>query len=79
MKTKNCRCCQGSGRELDSVAYGAEMLALRLSKGVKQYALAMQMGFSAAYISDLEKGKRNWSDRITNIYKESLESCAKQS
>ena len=61
------------------MAYGAEMLALRLSKGVKQAALADKMGFSAAYISDLEKGKRNWTDRLTGIYKTALAACCKES
>ena len=78
MKTRNCRRCQGSGRELDSVACGAEMLALRQKEGVKQWVLANKMAFSKAYVSDLELGKRNWTPGLITLYKDCLSFCVKK-
>lgn len=77
VKTRNCRYCSGTGKEIDSVSVGNEMLALRKAKDVKQCNVAEFMGYSAAYISDLEKGKRGWSDRLIASYKSAITNLSK--
>lgn len=77
MKTRNCRYCAGTGKEIDPVAMGAEMLALRKSKAVKQSFVADFMEYSKAYISDLERGKRGWSDRLIKLYKAAISNHSK--
>ncbi len=46
--------------KIDHVAAGAAMRAMREKKKVSLRAVATRLGFSPAYVSDLELGKRNW-------------------
>lgn len=73
MKKKSCRCCQGSGKELDHKAVGLEMKKLRNSTGLSQAALGKVMGVSAAYICDLEQGYRNWSEALVARFRKACE------
>lgn len=69
LKTKHCRCCGGSGAELDHRAVGAEMVKLRKSKGLTQADVARKMKFTGAYLCDLESGVRNWREELIERYK----------
>lgn len=68
MKNKPCHCCGGTGEETDHAALGAKMRSLRQSKGLSIRQLARKLRFTPAYLSDLEKGKRNWRDELVNAY-----------
>lgn len=61
-----CSCCGGTGKrdEID----GAALRAVRVKVGVSVWQLAKQLGFSAAYLSDIELGKRGCSARIEQVY-----------
>jgi len=50
---------------IDHFRTGQKMKLLRMSKKLSLRKLAKKMKISAPYLSDLERGKRNWNkDRI---------------
>ena len=49
-------------QEIDHIEAGRRIRALRESTGMSLRWLATQMGFSAPFISDLELGRRNWTE-----------------
>jgi DNA-binding XRE family transcriptional regulator len=53
-------------REVDNEATGAEWRMLREQAGVSLRNLAQTMGVSAPYLSDLERGRRNWTEELEN-------------
>ena len=73
MKTNSCRCCSGSGRELDHTSVGAEMKALRKKHGLSQEVIARSLKCTVPYISSLELGNRNWSAATLHAYKRAVE------
>lgn len=52
-----CKTCGGTGEKITAV----QMLTLRQVSGLSQKDCAAAMGISASYLSDLEKGKRDWN------------------
>lgn len=72
-QTKPCRCCQGSGKELDPKLIGEDMAKLRKKKGLSQIEVARRMGVSSPYVHDLEAGRRNWSETRVTLYLKALE------
>jgi transcriptional regulator with XRE-family HTH domain len=46
---------------INHIATGANVRALRLKKGVCLREVARRLGWSAAYVSDLELGRRGWT------------------
>lgn len=56
-----CKYCNGTGEEPDQAAISTERRAARVGGGVSLRDVAGRMGFSAAYISDLELGRRKWN------------------
>lgn len=71
-KTRPCERCGGSG-ELENAAYrGQEMRQLREAAGMSLRRVAELMEFSAAYVSDLELGRREWSPKLIQAYKKAL-------
>lgn len=73
LKTKSCRCCAGSGRELDDAETGAALRKLREASGIRQKTIAHSMGFTPPYIAGLEKGQRHWSPSLIQAYKRAVE------
>lgn len=47
---------------IDDVSTGAKMRRHRKAYGISLRALAKAMGISAPFLSDLELGRRNWSN-----------------
>lgn len=70
--TRPCSHCGGSGRELDPVAIGQQMRGLRLQAKLTLRTIAGRLGFTAPYISDLERGNRTFSEELVARYKEAL-------
>lgn len=71
-KTKACHCCAGSGTELDHKVVGAEMRAMRESRGRTLRQVGAKMKKCAPYLSDLERGNRNWNTELIVQYKKAL-------
>lgn len=67
-----CQNCQGTGKTLDNHAVGCELRRLRLKAGVRLRGIAAQLGFSPAFISDLERGNRTWNEDKIKAYKKAL-------
>lgn len=47
--------------QIDHVATGKQFRDARIKSGKSLRAVAHKCGFSAAYLSDLEHGRRNWT------------------
>lgn len=52
---------------------GAEARRQRQNKGVSLRALGRAMGISAPYLSDLERGRRNWTIKRMRHFEHTLE------
>jgi predicted transcriptional regulator len=71
-KTRPCERCNGTGERENAVYRGQEMRKLREASGMSLRRVAELMGLSAAYISDLELGRRDWSLKLITAYEKAL-------
>ncbi len=55
-------------RVIDHARTGASMRKKRLALGKSLRQTAAAMGISAAYLSDLELGRRNWTARLASSF-----------
>lgn len=66
--TDACAHCQGTGTVLDAKSAGILVRDYREARKVTRAALADALGFSSAYLADLETGRRAWArDLFTRI------------
>lgn len=56
-----CPKCEGTGKILDPRSFGLEMRNEREKRGISLRKAAGKMGISAAFLSDMERGFRNWT------------------
>lgn len=71
-KTALCTRCDGTG-EIENPAYrGQEMRKLRKDAGLPLREIARRMKLSAAYVSDLELGRRGWNDGLIRRYQKAI-------
>ena len=70
--TQPCKRCGGTGREQDDRVIGAQWQAKRKEAGISLRALGARLKLSAAYLSDLECGRRRWSPTNVKRYTEAL-------
>lgn len=61
MRTEPCEHCAGTGKQLDQRAVGEQMRKRRKRKGLTLRTVAKQLEISTPFLSDLERGRRNWS------------------
>lgn len=52
---------------------GAELRNLRIEKGLKQGHVADRIGVSQPFLSDLEHGRRRWSEVMIKSYRQVVE------
>jgi predicted transcriptional regulator len=71
-KTRPCEWCNGTGQRENAAYRGQEMRKLREASGMSLRRVAELMEFSAAYISDLELGRRDWSTKLITAYEKAL-------
>lgn len=71
-KTRPCEWCNGTGKRENAAYRGKEMRKLREASGLSLRRVAELMEFSAAYISDLELGRRDWSEKLIKAYEKAL-------
>lgn len=67
-----CPRCGGKGEILEDKAVGAEMRAARKKAGLTLWVVGRRLGWSAAYVSDLELGKRGWTAERQRTYLEAI-------
>ncbi len=70
--TRSCSHCGGTGREMDPVAIGKQLRELRQKAGMSLRTVADRLGFTAPYISDLERGNRSFTQELAAKYREAL-------
>lgn len=68
-----CPTCRGTGTVEDQAAIGAKMRALRTKNGITLREMAGRLGFSPAYISDLERGRRQWREELMRDFNKSAQ------
>lgn len=73
-KTQKCPHCEGSGLVLDPKIAGEYHRAMRKRKGKSLREVAKLMKVSAPFVSDLENGRRNWSDDRIEAYRKAVHS-----
>lgn len=73
MKEKPCHCCGGSGTELDQAKVGLELRNRRVVRRRSLNETARRMGISGPYLSDLERGRRNWSPALIQRFEKAIE------
>lgn len=64
MPTLTCPRCGGSG----VLVKNAELTARRLERDLTLTETARRMGISIQYLSDLEKGRRNWDAELVDKF-----------
>lgn len=67
-----CPHCKGSGKVMDPRRVGDALRAKRESKGFSLRRIADCMGISSVYLSDLERGRRDWNDTMLERYEQAL-------
>lgn len=67
-KMRPCRKCHGTGKEPDPADTGRQMRKLRERRDVSLRKAAAAMALSPTYLSHLEHGKRDWSDKLIKRY-----------
>ena len=67
-----CPRCGGSGSVLDNQATGKAMRAKREVVGISLRELARRIKWSATYVSDLELGRKVWTERKRARYEKGL-------
>lgn len=58
--------------QIDHAATGARARAIRLRSGRTLRWTATKLGFSAAFLSDLERGKRNWNAKLLKRFERAI-------
>jgi predicted transcriptional regulator len=72
LEPQSCPLCGGSGHLEDAAAQGAAMRELRQTRGFTLEEMAVLVGKSQPYLSDLELGKRRWSVEMVKRYERAL-------
>jgi predicted transcriptional regulator len=67
-----CPKCAGSGHVLDPRAVGQRWRQIRTAQGISLREMARKAGYSAVYLSDLERGRRNWTAQTMAHYERAL-------
>jgi predicted transcriptional regulator len=67
-----CLTCNGTGTIINPTIEGAAFRKARQAKCVSLRAIARSIGKSAAYVSDLELGRRCWGSSIRAILWDAL-------
>lgn len=68
-----CSHCNGTGKEIDDFRTGQNAKSEREAAKVSVRALARAIGWSAAYVSDLERGNRRWNEEKMTRYMQALD------
>lgn len=68
LATSECPRCGGNGRIADEHEVGRVMRDIRMKARLSLRDLGGQMGFSAVYLSDLERGNRTWRKGLIDDY-----------
>jgi len=66
--SKICRHCNGTGREQDNKFVGREARKGREAAGIGLRVMASLIGVSPSFLSQLERGERNWTPEVVRLF-----------
>lgn len=75
-KTMPCSKCGGTGKVPD-YDFGTQLRNERQQAGISLRQLSAEMGYSVAYVADLELGRRNLNNDLVDSYMTALERLKK--
>jgi transcriptional regulator with XRE-family HTH domain len=58
--------------QIDNVATGAMARAKRIKSGKSLRKVATALGFTASFLSDLERGRRNWNADLLSRFERAV-------
>ena len=67
-----CPRCNGTGEIPDDRVIGSQLRKLREDAGLSLREVARRLNYSAAHVSDLELGRRGWSEQRIQAYKQAI-------
>ena len=70
--TVPCERCGGTGQRPDDPKVGNLMRQRREKTGISMREVSRRLKFSAAYVCDLELGRRAWSQPLVTRYLEAI-------
>jgi len=73
METLACQRCLGTGILQNQEALGNTLREERKRRGFSQGEVAVKMGCSVSFVSELELGKRYWTLKLVKSFKEALQ------
>jgi hypothetical protein len=73
LELQPCTHCGGTGKCLDDARVGACLRQIREAHKLTLREVARRMKFSAAYVSDMELGRRGWDDRRVTAYLQAVQ------
>lgn len=59
--------------QIDNAATGAMARAMRVKSGKSLRSVATTLGFTASFLSDLERGHRNWNEDLLQRFVKAVE------
>lgn len=62
---------------IDHVETGAQVRAERERQGLKLQPVADEMGITVQFLSDLERGRRNWTEELLEKAEAAIKKAAK--
>lgn len=68
MANIKCTHCGGTGLKIDAHA----LRVRRTDAGCTLLEVSKKMGISIQYLSDLERGKRNWDEELLNAFNKAV-------
>lgn len=71
-QTRPCERCGGTGERENAAYRGQQMRKRREATGLSLRRVAELMELSAAYVSDLELGRRDWNEKLVKAYERVL-------
>lgn len=74
---QRCKCCKGTGKEIDPKRTGAKLRKLAARKGISSRSLAVHLGISDSYVCELFNGTRLWTDEKLANFEKAIQSLAK--
>lgn len=72
MRTVYCTHCNGTGQIRDERALGKTMQERRKEARKRLREVAVLMGISVGYLSDLEHGRKKWTDKLLSGYNQAI-------
>jgi transcriptional regulator with XRE-family HTH domain len=78
INTVPCKCCEGSGKQIDHLEVSKILRTKRLSLKMKAADVARSMGISRSHLSQLELGQLHWTPEQLAAYEAAINQRIKQ-